>query len=233
MNNIILECQQVSKTFFDGINKVPILANINLKVMLGQQIAIMGRSGSGKTTLLQLLGGLDVPTNGVVILCNQDLNNIKEQDKAILRNKKIGFIYQLHHLLPEFTALENVSMPLLIQNMLPKVANDLAASLLEEVGLSARLNFKPNKLSGGERQRVAIARALINNPNCILADEPTGNLDAESAEQIMDLISKLNKKRETAVIMVTHDHSLAKRFDQIYQLQNGQLIQQLGRINAS
>ena len=224
MSNIILECQQVSKTFFDGINKVPILANINLKIISGQQIAIMGRSGSGKTTLLQLLGGLDVPTNGVVILCNQDLNNIKEQDKAILRNKKIGFIYQLHHLLPEFTALENVSMPLLIQNMLPKVANDLAASLLEEVGLSARLNFKPNKLSGGERQRVAIARALINNPNCILADEPTGNLDAESAEQIMDLISKLNKKRETAVIMVTHDHSLAKRFDQIYQLQNGQLI---------
>ena len=224
MSNIILECQQVSKTFFDGINKVPILANINLQVMSGQQIAIMGRSGSGKTTLLQLLGGLDVPTNGVVILCNQDLNNIKEQDRAILRNNKIGFIYQLHHLLPEFTALENVSMPLLIQNMLPKVANDLAASLLEEVGLSARLNFKPNKLSGGERQRVAIARALINNPNCILADEPTGNLDAESAEQIMDLISKLNKKRETAVIMVTHDHSLAKRFDQIYQLQNGQLI---------
>ena len=224
MSNIILECQQVSKTFFDGINKVPILANINLKVISGQQIAIMGRSGSGKTTLLQLLGGLDVPTNGVVILCNQDLNNIKEQDRAILRNNKIGFIYQLHHLLPEFTALENVSMPLLIQNMLPKIANDLAASLLEEVGLSARLNFKPNKLSGGERQRVAIARALINNPNCILADEPTGNLDAESAEQIMDLISKLNKKRETAVIMVTHDHSLAKRFDQIYQLQNGQLI---------
>ena len=203
---------------------MPILANINLKVISGQQIAIMGRSGSGKTTLLQLLGGLDVPTNGVVILCNQDLNNIKEQDRAILRNNKIGFIYQLHHLLPEFTALENVSMPLLIQNMLPKIANDLAASLLEEVGLSARLNFKPNKLSGGERQRVAIARALINNPNCILADEPTGNLDAESAEQIMDLISKLNKKRETAVIMVTHDHSLAKRFDQIYQLQNGQLI---------
>ncbi|MGD0466654.1 MAG: ABC transporter ATP-binding protein [Gammaproteobacteria bacterium] len=224
MNNIILECQQVSKIFFDGTNKVPILANINLQVTSGQQVAIMGRSGSGKTTLLQLLGGLDVPTNGIITLCNQDLNNIKEQDKAILRNNNIGFIYQLHHLLAEFTALENVCMPLLIQKMSPQIANDLAASLLEEVGLSSRLHFKPNKLSGGERQRVAIARALINNPNCILADEPTGNLDVESAEQVMDLISNLNKKRQAAVIMVTHDHSLAKRFDRIYQLQNGQLI---------
>ncbi len=223
MSDIILECCQVSKTFFDGTNVLSILSDINLTVTKGQQIAIMGRSGSGKTTLLQLLGGLDLPTIGTVTLCNKDLNNINEQDKAILRNNKMGFIYQLHHLLPEFTALENVSMPLLIRNIPFKIANDLAANLLEEVDLSSRLHFKPNKLSGGERQRVAIARALINNPSCILADEPTGNLDVESANQVMDLISSLNKKRQAAVIMVTHDHSLIKRFDQVYQLQNGRL----------
>ena len=224
MNDIVLECKKVSKNFFDGTKLVPILSEVDLTILKGQQIAIMGRSGSGKTTLLQLLGGLDSPTTGAIVLCNKDLNNINEQDKAYLRNNKIGFIYQLHHLLAEFTALENVCMPLLIQKMSLKIAKDLAAVLLEEVGLSHRLHFTPNKLSGGERQRVAIARALINNPDCILADEPTGNLDAESAEMVMELINNLNKKRRAAVIMVTHDINLAKKFDRIYQLQNGKLI---------
>ena len=223
MSNIILQCQQVNKFFFDGNNTIQILSGVNLTVTQGQQVAIMGRSGSGKTTLLQLLGGLDTPTNGSIILCNHDLNYIKEHDKAKLRNNKIGFIYQMHHLLPEFTALENVCMPLLIKKISFDVAKKLASNLLEEVGLISRLHFKPNKLSGGERQRIAIARALINNPDCILADEPTGNLDVESAKQVMDLINNLNKKRQAAVIMVTHDHSLVKNFDRIYQLQNGQL----------
>ena len=223
MSNIILQCQQVNKIFFDGNNIIKILSGVNLTVTQGQQVAIMGRSGSGKTTLLQLLGGLDTPTNGKIILCNHDLNYIKEHDKAKLRNNKIGFIYQMHHLLPEFTALENVCMPLLIKKISFDVAKKLASNLLEEVGLISRLHFKPNKLSGGERQRIAIARALINDPDCILADEPTGNLDVESAKQVMDLINNLNKKRQAAVIMVTHDHSLVKNFDRIYQLQNGQL----------
>lgn len=223
MSNIILQCQQVNKNFFDGNNIIKILSGVNLTVTQGQQVAIMGRSGSGKTTLLQLLGGLDTPTNGKIILCNHDLNYIKEHDKAKLRNNKIGFIYQMHHLLPEFTALENVCMPLLIKKISFDVAKKLASNLLEEVGLISRLHFKPNKLSGGERQRIAIARALINDPDCILADEPTGNLDVESAKQVMDLINNLNKKRQAAVIMVTHDHSLVKNFDRIYQLQNGQL----------
>ncbi len=224
MSNIILQCQQVNKNFFDGNNIIKILSGVNLTVTQGQQVAIMGRSGSGKTTLLQLLGGLDTPTNGKIILCNHDLNYIKEHDKAKLRNNKIGFIYQMHHLLPEFTALENVCMPLLIKKISFDVAKKLASNLLEEVGLISRLHFKPNKLSGGERQRIAIARALINDPDCILADEPTGNLDVESAKQVMDLINNLNKKRQAAVIMVTHDHSLVKNFDRIYQLQNGQLF---------
>lgn len=223
MSNLILHCHQVTKKFFDGTNILSILSDVNLTVTKGQQIAIMGRSGSGKTTLLQLLGGLDVPTTGSITLCDQNLSNIKERDKAKLRNNKIGFIYQMHHLLAEFTVIENVCMPLLIQKMSLNLAKELAANLLEEVGLTHRLNFKPNKLSGGERQRVAIARALINNPDCILADEPTGNLDTESAAQVMDLINKLNKKRQTAVIMVTHDHSLARLFDKIYLLQHGVL----------
>lgn len=224
MSNIILECKNINKQFFDGDNNIEILSNLNLTVYKGQKIAIMGRSGSGKTTLLQLLGGLDIPTNGKVMICNYDLNNITESEKAALRNNKIGFIYQMHHLLPEFTAIENVCMPLLIKRIPLDAAKKLAAKLLQEIGLGTRLHFKPQKLSGGERQRIAIARALINNPDCILADEPTGNLDADNAKQVMDLLNHLNKNLQIAVIMVTHDHSLVKDFDHIYQLQTGQLI---------
>lgn len=224
MNNIILQCNNINKIFFDGNNNIEILSNLNLTVIKGQKIAIMGRSGSGKTTLLQLLGGLDMPTSGNIMLCNYDLNKITEAKKAAIRNNKIGFIYQMHHLLPEFTALENVCMPLLIKRIPLETAKKLAIVLLQEIGLGARLHFKPQKLSGGERQRVAIARALINNPDCVLADEPTGNLDIENAQQVMELINNLNKKYPIAVIMVTHDHNLVKHFDRIYQLQNGQLI---------
>jgi len=224
MNNIILQCNNINKIFFDGNNNIDILSNLNLTVIKGQKIAIMGRSGSGKTTLLQLLGGLDIATSGNIMLCNYDLNKITEAKKAAIRNNKIGFIYQMHHLLPEFTALENVCMPLLIKRIPLESAKKLAITLLQEIGLGARLHFKPQKLSGGERQRVAIARALINNPDCVLADEPTGNLDIENAQQVMELINNLNKKYPIAVIMVTHDHNLVKNFDRIYQLQNGQLI---------
>jgi lipoprotein-releasing system ATP-binding protein len=222
-DNIVLTAEQLSKTFFDGKNFIQILLQLDLTVLAGQKIAIMGRSGSGKTTLLQLLGGLDKPTDGKITLCDYDLNNIQEQDKCDLRNNKIGFIYQLHHLLPEFTALENVCMPLLIRNIPMQHARDLGQQLLAEVGLADRMDFTPNKLSGGERQRVAIARALINNPECILADEPTGNLDLESAQLIMELLNNVNQTRNTAIIMVTHDLNLVRQFDCIYQLQHGKL----------
>lgn len=225
MNEIILDCQQVNKIFSSDEILVPItvLSEVNLKIYRGDKIAIMGRSGSGKTTLLQLLGGLDVPSKGKILLSGYDLKNISERDKSDLRNRKIGFIYQLHHLLPEFTVLENVYLPLLISKINLSKAKDLATKLLVELGLSSRLYFYPNKLSGGEKQRVAIARALINNPDCILADEPTGNLDLESANMVMDLLSNLHAKYRVAVIMVTHDLNLAKRFDKIYNLENGKL----------
>ena len=225
MNEVILDCQQVTKIFSSDEIVVPItvLSEVNLTVYRGDKLAIMGRSGSGKTTLLQLLGGLDVPSQGKILLAGYDLENISERDKSDLRNRKIGFIYQLHHLLPEFTVLENVYLPLLISKVKLSKAKDLATKLLVELGLGSRLYFYPNKLSGGEKQRVAIARALINNPDCILADEPTGNLDLESANMVMDLLSNLHAKYRVAVIMVTHDLSLAKRFDKIYNLENGKL----------
>ncbi len=225
MNEVILDCQQVTKIFSSDeiVDPVTVLSAVNLTVYRGDKLAIMGRSGSGKTTLLQLLGGLDVPSQGKILLAGYDLENISERDKSDLRNHKIGFIYQLHHLLPEFTVLENVYLPLLISKVRLSKAKDLATKLLVELGLDSRLYFYPNKLSGGEKQRVAIARALINNPDCILADEPTGNLDLESANMVVDLLSNLHAKYRVAVIMVTHDLSLAKRFDKIYNLENGKL----------
>jgi lipoprotein-releasing system ATP-binding protein len=224
MNDPVLICNNVSKNFFDNNILLDILLQINLQINQGEKVVIMGRSGSGKTTLLQLLGGLDTPSAGNIILCGKDLSNINEQEKASLRNNKIGFIYQMHHLLPEFTVLENVCMPLLIQKKSLKTATNLAIPLIQEVGLINRINHTPNKLSGGERQRVAIARALINNPSCVFADEPTGNLDTESASEVMDLINKLNQNHNTSVIMVTHDVNLTDKFDRIYRLENGSLI---------
>jgi len=222
-NNIMLECKNISKNFDDGKNQLKVLNNVNLQIKCGAQIAIMGRSGSGKTTLLQLLGGLDNPTSGQVIINGQNILHLSETERGLFRNKSVGFIYQLHHLLPEFSALENVAMPLLIANVSAKQALAKAASLIDLVGLSARLEHRPAQLSGGERQRIAIARSLATDPECVLADEPTGNLDAENAELAFELMRKLNRERGTTFIVVTHDPDLAARMDHTYYIKNGNL----------
>lgn len=222
-NDIVLECRNLSKSFVDGKRKLQILQTINLQVKAGTQIAIMGRSGSGKTTLLQLLGGLDHPTLGTVLIKNQDIMSLNEVERGLLRNREIGFIYQMHHLLPEFTALENIAMPLLIAGHSAKHALHKASELLQAVDLTARAQHRPGKLSGGERQRVAIARSLATNPAIVLADEPTGNLDNETADHIFALMCSLNRQRGTTFIIVTHDPALAAKMDQIYHLQDGAL----------
>jgi len=219
----VLSCEKVSKYFQETAERVTVLENINLKVAKGEQIAIMGRSGSGKTTLLQLLGGLDAPSQGQVLIKGHNLQKVNEQTRSKLRNEHLGFIYQFHHLLPEFTALENVAMPLLIAKRDWHEAYIAAKAMLIEVGLEPRLLHKPAELSGGERQRVAIARALVNNPDCLLADEPTGNLDTDSAAVVFAIMQKLNRKRATTVIVVTHDLQLATKFDKILVLKEGQL----------
>jgi len=217
----MLECKNISRTFVDGKQELSVLSSINLQVQRGSQVAIMGRSGSGKTTLLQLLGGLDNPTTGQVIINGQDIMQLSETERGFFRNKSIGFIYQLHHLLPEFSAWENVALPLLIAKVDPKLALNKAKDLIAAVGLSARLEHRPAQLSGGERQRIAIARSLATDPECVLADEPTGNLDAENAELAFDLMRKLNRERGTTFIIVTHDPDLAARMDHTYYLKNG------------
>jgi len=224
MNNLIIDCKEISKSFLDGSTQIAVLNKINLQVSRGEKIAIIGRSGSGKTTLLQLLGGLDQPTTGTIKIDNIDLSNTIEKDQAKLRNKHIGFIYQLHHLISEFTAVENTLLPLLLNGQSLHLAKNLAIKLLTQIGMGHRLNFYPNQLSGGEKQRVAIARAIINNPTCILADEPTGSLDLLSANIVMDSMEELANKYNTAIIMVTHDLSFASRFDKIYTLENSKLI---------
>lgn len=223
-NDVVLECRNLSKSFIDGKRKLEILQTINLQVKAGSQIAIMGRSGSGKTTLLQLLGGLDNPTLGTVLIKNQDMMDLNEVARGLLRNREIGFIYQMHHLLPEFTALENIAMPLLIAGHSAKRSLHTARELLQAVDLTARAQHRPGKLSGGERQRVAIARSLATNPAIVLADEPTGNLDNETADHIFALMCSLNRQRGTTFIIVTHDPALAAKMDQIYHLQDGILV---------
>jgi lipoprotein-releasing system ATP-binding protein len=219
----ILECKTVTKDYIDGDSIIKVLLGIELSVIPGEQIAIIGRSGSGKTTLLQLLGGLDKPTTGEVWMKSQNVHALNERKQEQLRNKTLGFIYQLHHLLPEFTALENVAMPLLIGDFSISEAKRRAADMLDQVGLSHRLTHRPSELSGGERQRVAIARALVNKPDCILADEPTGNLDAENANHVFEVMQTLNRQHNTSIIIVTHDIQLAQRMDRILELQNGHL----------
>ncbi len=220
-SSIVLQCDNLSKTFMDGKSQLTILDGINLHVKQGQQIAIMGRSGSGKSTLLQLLGGLDHPTSGKVYLNGKDIMALSEAQRSKWRNKNLGFIYQFHHLLPEFTALENIALPLLIADVAPKQALAIASELIAAVGLTDRQDHRPAKLSGGERQRIAIARSLANNPACVLADEPTGNLDAENAEIAFNLMQRLNRERGTTFVIVTHDLELAARMDHIYTLQDG------------
>lgn len=224
MNDTVMECIGVSKEYRDSDSSVHVLNNLMFQVKQGEQVAIMGRSGSGKTTLLQLLGGLDIPTRGQVLLRGRDLQSLNERELEKMRNQSLGFIYQFHHLLPEFSALENVAMPQLVAKVAPSEAKMRAKALLDKVGLSDRYHHRPSELSGGERQRVAIARALINDPDCLLADEPTGNLDDENAAHVLDVLQSLNRERETSIIIVTHDLHLASRMDRTLHLQGGQLI---------
>ncbi len=221
--DIVLECRNLSKTFADGKHGLKILQDINLQVPAGSQIAIVGKSGSGKTTMLQLLGGLDNPTSGTVLISGKDIMALNQTKRGLLRNQEVGFIYQMHHLLPEFTALENIAMPLLIAKRPVKEALAKAEELLAAVGLSERSSHRPAKLSGGERQRVAIARSLVTEPDLVLADEPTGNLDQENANMAFELMCDLNRKSNTSFVIVTHDMDLAQRMDIIYQLQDGVL----------
>ncbi|MBS0358071.1 MAG: lipoprotein-releasing ABC transporter ATP-binding protein LolD [Proteobacteria bacterium] len=223
MNNPVIFCQNLKKTFQDGIREVNVLKNVNLSVAPGERIAILGTSGSGKSTLLQLLGGLDKPTAGAVFVGGENLIDLSEAERCYLRNHQLGFIYQFHHLLPEFTALENVAMPLLVRGAKPKYACAEALELLSAVGLRERVTHKIGELSGGERQRVAIARALVTKPACVLADEPTGNLDANTAEKVYECMLELNQALHTSFIIVTHDISLANKMNRVVKLVNGEL----------
>jgi len=217
----VVMCKGLFKTY-EGLD-VNVLNGIDLQVNVGEQVAIVGTSGSGKSTLLHLLGGLDVPTKGEVFIQNQDVTHLTEREKGILRNHTLGFVYQFHHLLPEFTAIENVAMPLIIRRMPREQALTLASETLQNVGLSHRLEHIPGELSGGERQRAAVARALVTNPRCILADEPTGNLDRHTAHSVFDLLLDLNQTQQLSLVVVTHDVELAKKMQRCYQLVDGQL----------
>ena len=219
----VLECSNLQRTFSEGPADVAVLKGIDFSVAAAEQVAIIGSSGSGKSTLLHLLGGLDEPTSGVVKVDGIDINSLKQAERGELRNSSLGFVYQFHHLLPEFTALENVAMPLLIRRLDSKQAMQQAAEILQRVGLSHRLDHKPGELSGGERQRAALARAMVTNPLCILADEPTGNLDRKMAESVYSLMLELNEENDTAFVIVTHDQRLAERMNRICTLDDGVL----------
>ncbi len=221
----VLRCENISKSYQQGPQKLHILQGLELSVDAGTRIAIVGASGSGKSTLLNVLGGLDKPDTGTVYLQSQSFSSLSENQRGKLRNQHIGFVYQFHHLLAEFSALENVAMPLLIAKMNKKNALLKAEGLLKQVGLGERCSHKPSQLSGGERQRVAIARALANNPGCVLMDEPTGNLDGDNAKSIQNLMKELSASLETAFIVVTHDMALASTMDSVFELMDGALHQ--------
>jgi lipoprotein-releasing system ATP-binding protein len=221
--NGVLVCRSIVRRFREGESTLEVLSGVDLTVGESELVAIVGASGSGKTTLLQIMGGLDDPTSGEVLVGGQRIANIDEKDKSALRNKFIGFVYQFHHLLPEFTAQENVAMPLLIRRLAKEEALQKAADLLGRVGLEGRLDHKPGELSGGERQRAAVARALITRPKLVLADEPTGNLDAGNGQHVLKLMLELNRELNTSLVIVTHDHSVAAQMDRVLVLENGRL----------
>lgn len=223
MNKPILSCQQVNKSYHDGLTPIKVLKEINLYIKPGECVAIVGPSGSGKSTLLHLLGGLDNPTSGQVLLNDRNWQDLSEKERCRFRNSNLGFIYQFHHLLPEFTALENVALPLLLGNISLKQAKMQAKKILHQVGLANRLEHKPSQLSGGERQRVAIARALVHQPQCVLADEPTGNLDHATASSVFESMKSLNERFNAALIIVTHDTQLAAKMDRILIIKDGYL----------
>lgn len=220
----VLSCAQLTKHFMQGDARVDVLRGVNLQVAPGERIAVVGASGSGKTTLLQLIGGLDLPSSGSVRIANESINELSDAQRGALRNRALGFVYQFHHLLPEFTALENVAMPLLVRRTPVAQARRQAQTLLERVGLGARVEHRPSQLSGGERQRAAVARALVTQPQVVLADEPTGNLDGANAAQVFDLMLQLNREVGTALVIVTHATELASRMQRVLTLKDGLLV---------
>ena len=223
MTDPVLDCRGVVRRFNEGASTLVVLSGVDLQVQPGERVAIIGTSGSGKTTLLQIMGGLDEPDEGEVFINGEAMHGTNEAAKGDLRNRNVGFIYQFHHLLPEFTAEENVAMPLMIRREPKAAAIEKARELLGRVGLGERLHHKPGELSGGERQRAAVARALITRPRLVLADEPTGNLDAGNGEHVLNLMLELNQELKTSLVIVTHDHSIAARMDRILVLEDGTL----------